>query len=313
MADFGPLPRAHHVPEARPTTMTTAALNDLLLESFVDTLRLVPWLLPIYVVLEYISHREVPSVVRRLKLGGAAGPVAGALLGVIPQCSMSVMVTSLFATGHVSMGTLLATYLATSDEALPILLAEGRQGNVILMVVGAKMAIAVVAGYLVDAVLRPNGEASRATPAACCAGSHTGPLRWTGIVVHGLRHTMVVVAWVFTATFLLGILLEGSGSLDWVGGDAGEGFFRVAAVAAFGLIPNCAASVAITEALLKAGLPFGPAIAGLSAGAGFGPIVLFREVEMRRALSILAMLLAVAIAGGLVIDAFYPMSLPVMR
>ncbi len=295
--------------------MTTAALTEILLESFVDTLRLVPWLLAIYVALEYISHREVPGVVRRLRLGGAAGPVAGALLGVIPQCSMSVMVTSLFANGHVSARTLLATYVATSNEALPILLAEGRKGDVILMLVGAKLVIAVVAGYLMDSVLRRREEASRATLAAsaCCAGGHTGPIRWTGIFVHGVRHTMVVVAWVFFATFLLGLLLEVSGSLDWVGGEAGEGLFRVAAVAVFGMIPNCAASVAITEAFLRAGLPFGATIAGLSAGAGFGPIVLFREVEMRRALSILAWLLVVAIVSGLLIDAFYPMALPVTR
>jgi len=285
---------------------------DILIDSLADTARLIPWLFPIYVLMEHVSHREVPAVVRGLRLGGAAGPIAGAIVGIIPQCSMSVLVTSLFAAGHVSVGTLLATYLATSDEALPILLAHGSHGGFVLALIGVKLIIAVMAGYLADAVLGRHhplpGPVS--PPREPC--SHTESVSWKELIGHGLRHTAVVVAWVFVATFLLGVLLERSGGLEWVSGSGGLGAARILAVASFGLIPNCAASVAITEAFLRAGLPFGTTIAGLSAGAGFGPIVLFREVNLRRAVVVLSWLLASAIVSGLVIEALYPVSLPAM-
>ncbi|MFB3855432.1 MAG: putative manganese transporter [Vicinamibacterales bacterium] len=288
-------------------------MAEILAESIADTARLIPWLFPIYVLMEYVSHREVPVFVRRLRLGGAAGPIAGAFVGIIPQCSMSVMVTSLFAAGHVSAGTLLATYLATSDEALPILLAEGSQFRAVFALVGAKLAIALIAGYLADAALGRQHLAPGPTHAFREPGSHTESVSWPEIIGHGSRHTAVVAAWVLVATFLLGVLLERSGGLEWISGGGSVGAARVLAVALFGLIPNCATSVAITEAFLRAGLPFGAAIAGLSAGAGFGPIVLVREVGLRRSAVVLAWLLASAVVSGLVIDALYPLSLPVTR
>lgn len=293
--------------------MSFAVLTDVFAESVADTVRLVPYLFPIYVLLEYVSHREVPTLVGRLHLGGAAGPVAGALLGVIPQCSMSVMVTSLFATGHVRIGTLLATYLATSDEALPILIAEGRHGGIVAAVVGVKMVIAIAAGYLADFVLHRQPAAAVPPAPGRPISSHTETVSWREILVHGLRHTLLVVSWVLVATFLLGLLLEASGSLSWIRGGSQLGIARVLAVTAFGLIPNCAASVAITEAFLRAGLPFGTAIAGLSAGAGFGLIVLFREVKGGQALLVVAWLFGVAVTSGLILDTFYPLSLPVLR
>jgi hypothetical protein len=135
---------------------------------------------------------------------------------------------------------------------------------------------------------------------------------WPEIIVHGLRHSMVVTAWVFAATSLLGIMLAlGSGQVAWLTSGVTWSPARVAGVALFGMIPNCAASVAITEAFLRAGLPFGTTVAGLCAGAGFGPIVLFREARRRQAVTVLAWLAVVSVLAGLAIDALYPFSLPV--
>jgi hypothetical protein len=224
---------------------------------------------------------------------------------------MSVMVTSLFASGHVSVGTLLATYVATSDEALPILIAEGRHGRVVFWLIATKLVIAVAAGYLADGVLGRQRALGGKPEGGGGISSHTETVSWVEPFVHGLRHTAIVVVWVFAVTLALGLVVESSGSLEWAKRSGPAGFTRVLAVATFGLIPNCAVSVAITEAFLRAGMPFGTTIAGLSAGAGFGPIVLLREVDRRQAVVVLAWLLGIAVVSGLAIDAFYPLSLPV--
>ncbi len=285
-------------------------IGEVLLEGANDTLRMLPVLVPVYILLEYLSHREVPGLVGRFRLGGPAGPLVGTVLGIIPQCSMSVLVTSLFASGRVSLGTVLATYLATSDEALPLMVAEGRHARVVVVFVALKVAIALAAGYLADLVL--GRRYADQPPTGHVIHSHTEKASWAEIVGHGVRHSAVVVAWVFSATFLLGLMLAWGGDrVSWLTGSPGWSVPRVVGVTLFGMIPNCAASVAITEAFLKAGLPFGTTIAGLSAGAGFGPIVLLREVRLRQALIVLGWLAAIAIVAGLVIDAWYPFSIPV--
>ncbi|MBP1635047.1 MAG: hypothetical protein H6Q10_1621 [Acidobacteria bacterium] len=285
-------------------------IGQVLLESVHDTLRMLPVLVPVYVLLEYLSHREVPGMVARFRLAGPAGPLVGTILGIIPQCSMSVLVTSLFASGRVSLGTVLATYLATSDEALPLMIAEGRHARVVAVFVALKVVIAVAAGYLADLVL--GRRYSEMPPTGHTIRSHTEKVSWREIVVHGVRHSAVIVAWVFAATVLLGLMLAWrGGDIAWLAGGAGASVPRVAVVTLFGMIPNCAASVAITEAFLRAGLPFGTTVAGLSAGAGFGPIVLLREARLRQALLVLAWLAAVAMAAGLAIDLLYPFSIAV--
>jgi hypothetical protein len=285
-------------------------IGQVLLESAWDTLRMLPVLVPVYILLEYLSHREIPGLVRRFRLGGPAGPLVGTLLGIIPQCSMSVLVTSLFASGRVSLGTVLATYLATSDEALPLMIAEGRHARVVVTFVALKVVIAIAAGYLADLVL--GRRYAELPPTGHVIQSHTESVSWKEIVFHGVRHSAIVIAWVFSATFLLGLVLAlGPGRVSWLAGAPGWSVPRVALVTLFGMIPNCAASVAITEAFLKAGLPFGTAVAGLSAGAGFGPIVLLREAKLRQALIVLAWLAAVAMVAGLAIDLWYPFSIPV--
>jgi len=283
---------------------------DVLTESLIETARMLPILLAAYVFLEYISHREVPSLVARFRLGGSAGPLAGTLLGLIPQCSMSVLVTSLFVSGRVSFGTLLATYLATSDEALPLLIADGRHAGVVGTFVGLKAVIAIVAGYAADLALGRRYTSS--APSGRAIHSHTEAVSFREILSHGLRHSLVIGAWVFVATVLLGLAVESvGGRIDWSGLGTGSAVARVIGVTLFGMVPNCAASVAITQAFLRAGLPFGTAIAGLSAGAGLGPIVLFREAGARQGVFVLTWLFAAAVAAGLAIDWIYPLSIPV--
>ena len=131
--------------------MTTADLFHLLREAVRDTLPMVPVLFLLYGRLEFFSHGGGFRLLARSRTAGALGPLAGALLGVIPQCGMSVFMTSLFLANRVSAGTLVATYLATSDEALPVLISHGDQGRAIAAILGIKVALALAVGFGLDA------------------------------------------------------------------------------------------------------------------------------------------------------------------
>ncbi len=130
-----------------------SGIIELLLGSLADTYLMIPVLFVLYFILEYFSHTKQLDIVSRLKISGPLGPLAGTLLGIIPQCGMSVFVTTLYLSKRVTLGTLIATYLATSDEALPVLLANRGQENTILYIVGLKLLIGIVSGYVVDFVL----------------------------------------------------------------------------------------------------------------------------------------------------------------
>ncbi|MCW8813028.1 MAG: arsenic efflux protein, partial [Chlorobium sp.] len=127
-----------------------SGIIDILVGSLADTYLMIPILFALYFILEYFSHTKQLDLISRLKISGPLGPLAGTLLGIIPQCGMSVFVTTLFLSRRVTLGTLVATYLATSDEALPVLIAHRGQEEMILYIIGLKLLIGVVSGYAID-------------------------------------------------------------------------------------------------------------------------------------------------------------------
>ena len=280
---------------------------DVLRESLLDTLPVIPILLPVYVALEYFSHRGGRDLVARLHISRGNGPLAGTLLGIIPQCGMSVLVTSFYLLRRVTTGTLLATYVATSDEAIPVLLASGG-----VTIIGALVLIKAVAGigwgYAVDAVWRsdcetPGDEAEGLAPESAI---HMASVRWSAIFMHALRHSLHVFGIVFVATVLIAAVLNASSAERMLQAWQTHAYLQVVPAAVFGLIPNCAVSVAIVEAFMKGALSPGAAIAGLCAGAGFGPILLVKDGDRRRALRMLVLTLCAAIVTGLLLNWIYP-------
>lgn len=127
-----------------------SGITEILLHALADTYLMIPVLFVLYFILEYFSHTKQLDIISRLKISGPLGPLAGTLLGIIPQCGMSVFVTTLYLSRRVTLGTLIATYLATSDEAIPVLLANRGQESAILYLIGFKILIGVITGYLID-------------------------------------------------------------------------------------------------------------------------------------------------------------------
>lgn len=279
---------------------------EVILGSLADTYLMIPILFILYFLLEYFSHTKQLDLISYLKISGPMGPLAGTLLGLLPECGMSVFVTSLFLTKRVSIGTLIATYLATSDEALPVLIANREQSIYIFYILGLKLLIGVISGYLIDMLISkkfyegkiPETKSSRAVE----IDVELHKTRYREITIHSLKRTFRIYFWVFVITIAIASLFSFTHSEEIINTLNASPIIQIFVAAIFGLIPNCAASIAIAQAFLHTGLSLGATIAGLSSGAGFGPIVLFKDGELKTSIKILLLTLVIAISWGLIIN-----------
>ena len=287
-------------------THTYTNILEIVLGAFTDTYLMIPILFILYFALEYFSHTKQLDLISFLKISGPMGPLAGTLLGLIPECGMSVFVTSLFLTRRVSIGTLIATYLATSDEALPVLIANREQAIYIFYILGLKLLIGVTSGYLIDLLISKKIYEGKAPE---LKSSHAVEIdvelhktRYMEIIIHSLKRTLRIYFWVFIITIAIASVLVYFHSEELIESLNVNPVLEIIATAFFGLIPNCAASIAIAEAFLHTGLSLGATIAGLSSGAGFGPIVLFKDGEIKTSAKILLLTVVSAISWGLIIN-----------
>lgn len=267
--------------------------------ALLDTVRMVPFLLAAFLILEAVEHYSNQYMNRVLGKVGKAGPVVGALFGCVPQCGFSVAAANLYSGGVITLGTLLAVFLSTSDEAVLILLGHPGSGRVIGQLLLGKVLIGILFGYLTDLVLRKKKEEKHIEELCrSCGCSDHG-----GIVKPALRHTIRLTVYILVFTFVLTLLLE------WIGTEAltavlgKDAWFQPLVTAFLGLIPNCASSILITELYLAGGLSFASAMAGLCAGAGVGMAVLFRANHpMKENFAILGLLYGISAATGLLLE-----------
>ena len=287
-------------------------LLDVLLDAVLDCLKELPFLFAAFFVVEAIAHRAASGMSAMLARAGRMGPLIGALLGCVPQCGFSVMASELYVSGVVTLGTLLSVYLSTSDEAVIILLANPGHLKEIVLLLVTKVCIAVLFGYLTyffGAKLtgikhRPSGRGhSHGDACACCGREdlHTGG--WKDIFRHALSHTLEVLLFLFLTTFVLNLLMELAGR-ELIGRLLLQNSLLQPAVAALiGLIPNCAASVILTELYLDGVISFASVVAGLCTGAGAGLIVMFRENHhIKENFKVVGLLYASAVISGLALS-----------
>ena len=283
-----------------------SGIEEILLGSLAHTYLMIPVLFLLYFGLEYFSHSKQLDLISKLKISGPLGPLAGTLLGIIPQCGMSVFVTTLFLSRRVTLGTLVATYLATSDEALPVLIAHRGQEEMILYIIGLKLLIGLISGYAVDFLFRNKfyeGKAPEVKSSHAVEIKHElEQTKYKEIALHTLKRTMRIYLWVLSITVVISAALFYSDSEQLINSIRSYPNIQIFAAAIFGLIPNCAASIAIAEAFLLGGLSIGATVAGLSTGAGFGPIVLFKDGKLGVAVKALVISFAAAILWGYIIN-----------
>ena len=293
-----------------------------------DTLKLVPFLLVTYVAMEALEHYAGGKGEKLVRKAGAAGPLIGAVLGAVPQCGFSTASATLYAARVVSFGTLLAVFLSTSDEMLPIFIAEQVPLDLLLKILGIKIAIGMLVGFAVDAVLRMRSRTSEALRihelcerdhCRCngdCATCEADPQLAYGyehdsehehdhthgsIIRSAFVHTAQVILFVFVVSLVLEIVIDSVGESTLASFIAGNPLISVIASCIVGLIPNCAASVVITELYLDGALGTGAMLGGLLVSSGVGLLVLFRTNRpMSRNFIVVGILLVVGVCVGLV-------------
>jgi hypothetical protein len=279
-------------------------------EALIDSARALPFLLVIYFAIEFVEYRFGKSLRARISGRNPLSPFVAALLGCIPQCGFSVVGSTLYVRRLVTVGTLLAIFLSTSDEAVPVILAQPGHAHMIAPLFATKIIIAVVFGYAADALIsrrRTAGAPQPAHEAAGCCGHHVGrKVRKRELILHPLRHTATVFVFLFLASAGINAAIEHVGEANLHSVLLGRSLWQPVIAALVGLIPNCAASVAITQLYIKGGIGFGSTIAGLSASAGLGLLVLIKENRpFKDTLRIIALLLAVSIGTGILIQLVY--------
>ena len=261
-------------------------LWDVLLDALIDCAKLTPFLLVTVFLMEYLEHRAADKLVGAVRRAGRFGPLLGAAAGCIPQCGFSAACAQLFNGGFVSAGTLVAVFLATSDEALPILLGHPDALDTALLLLAVKAALGVAAGYAVDALWRRDRQQAALQLEAgehrceCRQGAPLGR-----ILLEAVRRTLSILLFLFIFSAMLGLLIEGVGR-ERPASFLLPGPFQPLLAALFGFIPNCAASVLLTQLYLDGMISFGSAVAGLGTAAGVGLLVLLRSRHRARTYAI---------------------------
>ena len=283
-----------------------AVFIDSLKDTIKDTVTLIPFLFITYLAMEWLESKTEDQSVALLSRIKRFSHVLGAGLGLIPQCGFSAGAASLYSGGVITAGTLIAVFLSTSDEMIPIFISSSVAPAAIGRILAAKFIIALVSGIAVDAasrVIRYGFHADKHIH-DLCERDHCGcEDEEGGIVRSALVHTLKITAFIFVISLALSLLIEYAGHDALASFMTGTPLLGTVLTGVIGLIPNCAASVAITQMYLEGLLTGGQLMSGLLVGAGVGLLVLFRTNNHHKEnLAITAALLALGIAWGALID-----------
>ena len=272
---------------------------DICLDALLDALKTVPFLSLAFLLMEALEHYAGPRTGVWFSRAGKAGPVLGAVLGLVPQCGFSAAAANLYSGGVITLGTLLAVFLSTSDEAVLIFLGHPDQGELIVGLLLTKLLIGMLGGFLADLLF--GRRETKKEISDLCHSCGCGEAK--GILRPALIHTVRIFGWLFLITLALNLVLELLGIEHLALLLGRDNAWQPFVTALIGLIPNCAASVLLAELYLAGGISFGAAVAGLCSGAGLGLVVLFRMNGSRReCLGILALLYVIAVLAGFLLQ-----------
>ncbi len=279
-------------------------MMDVVFDTLLDGVKLLPFLFLTYLAMEYLEHRTSAKTKKFVKNSGKAGPVIGALLGAVPQCGFSTAASNLYAGKVITVGTLIAIFMSTSDEMIPVFLSEQVSVLVIIKLIAIKIVIGLVMGFLIDLIVSRSQKNYNMVEKIghVCDHDHCGCE--TSIFKSALRHTITIFAFIVVISFALNTVIHFVGE-DTLGNLVlNKPVIGPMIAAVIGLIPNCASSVVLTQLYIQGVLGIGSLMAGLLAGSGVGILVLFRENDdIKDNLRILATLYISGVVWGIIIDA----------
>lgn len=281
-------------------------LEHVVVHAIKDNLSIIPFLFITYCIMESMEHAVSARTEGMVKYSGKMGPLFGGLLGVIPQCGFSAAAASFYSGGVITLGTLIAIFLSTSDEMLPILISETVPVLTIVKMLGLKALVGVAAGFLVDFSLKRIGKGHVVQKHIhdLCEQDHCHcEEEESSIWKSALVHTIKVFGFIFVFSAVLNLVLEcgGEDGLEWLANN--HSFLAAIVTGMAGLVPNCAASVIITQLYLKQLISAGAMMAGLMVGAGVGVLVLFKTNRpWKQNVKIVGLLYAIGVIAGLLMD-----------
>ena len=276
-------------------------MKEIIIDTIVDSLKILPFLFITFLVLEYLEHKMSKKTEKAVKKAGKLGPLLGGIVGAFPQCGFSVAATNLYATRVISLGTLIAIYLSTSDEMLPILLSENASVVVIFKFIFIKIIVGIIFGFIIDFILRKR-KVEDVNIKGLCEDEHCHCYEHS-ILKSAIKHTLNIVFFIFIISFILNI------AFSYLGEELISKIFMKNSIlgpflaSLIGLIPNCGASVVLTELYLNNTISFASSIAGLLSSSGVGILLLFKvNKNIKENIFILLTIYFIGVFTGLIIN-----------
>lgn len=276
-------------------------MKEIIIETLIDSIKLIPFLFIAFLIIELIEHKFSKKEIKLVEKSGKFGPIIGGLLGMFPQCGFSVLATNLYITRIVSLGTLIAIYLSTSDEMLPILISRNVEFSLILKILSIKLSIGIISGFVIDLVFRNRKKVKQDYHICEEDDCHCND----GIIKSAIKHTLNILLFILIINFILTTCFDYFGS-DYIS----KVFLKNSIFGPFisslvGLIPNCGSSVMITELYLNNAITFGSMLSGLLTGSGVAILVLFKSNKnIKENIKIVSIIYFIGVLSGIVIDLF---------
>ena len=281
-------------------------LPEIISHTLLDTLKIVPFLFLTYLFMEFLEHKSGDLATNMLKTSGKIGPLVGAFLGAFPQCGFSAAAAGLYTGRIITTGTLIAIWLSTSDEMLPILVSGGAPFALIIKIILFKITVGMTAGFVIDLVssmIRKRKNSPTDSPCIEELCEREGCRCNEHFFISALRHTLSITVFVLLFTFILNLVIHGVGEDKLASIVLVRPIIGNLLAAIVGLIPNCAASIVLTELYLGGVISIGSMLSGLLVGAGVGVALLFRNNRpLRDTLRIVFILWLVGVATGILTD-----------
>lgn len=275
---------------------------EVILEAAIDSIKILPFLFIAYLIMEYLEHKTSKKTKNIVKKSGKFGPVLGSIVGIFPQCGFSAAASNLYAGRIISLGTLIAIFLSTSDEMLPILISESVEITVILQILGIKLLIGMIAGVIIDFFVRNKNRNKEEDYKIIDMCEHEHCHCEKGIVKSALKHTLNIFFFILIITVAVNMLIFFIGEDTISGLILNRPILGPIVAGIIGLIPNCAASVILTQLYLEGIISMAPMISGLLVGAGVGLAVLFRvNKNVKENLKITALLYGIGVIAGILL------------
>lgn len=281
---------------------------EIIQETLIDSIKLLPFLFITYLIMEYIEHKMGEKSKEAIQKSGKWGPLFGSFLGIFPQCGFSVSATNLYAGRVITLGTLIAVYLSTSDEMLPIFISEGVSPIIIFKILGIKLIIGMIAGFIIDVVIhlfRKNRkeDMDKIEIEHVCEEEHCH-CHENGILKSSIKHTISIFLFIIIISFLINSIVHFVGEETIASWILNKPIIGPAIAALIGLIPNCAASVILTNLYLENVISVGSMIAGLLTGAGVGLAILFKtNKNWKENAKIVGLLYFIGTISGIILQA----------